>query len=79
VTDLQKEVHTLRKAELTIPAEPKQEQSIFWITGKVIKAVRKRLGITQIQLAKLAGVSNQAVVNWEQKEGRWYFASKKPP
>ena len=73
VTDLQKEVHTLRKAGSAIPVEAKPEQPGFWITGKGIKAVRKRLGITQIQLAKLAKVSDQAVVNWEQKEGKVVF------
>ena len=73
VTDLQKEVHTLRRATPAIPAEPKPEQPGFWITGKGIKAVRKRLNITQVQLARLAGVSDQAVVNWEQKEGKVVF------
>ena len=76
VTDLQKEVHTLRKAGPVIPAEPKQEQPGFWITGKGIKAVRKRLGITQIQLAKLAGVSDQAVANWEGNAGKITFRQK---
>lgn len=76
VTDLQKEVHTLRRATPAIPVEPKQEQPGFWITGKGIKAVRKRLGITQIQLAKLAGVSDQAVVNWEGNAGKITFRQK---
>jgi DNA-binding transcriptional regulator YiaG len=73
VTDLQKEVHALRKAAPTIPAEAKPEQPGFWITGKGIKAVRKRLGISQVQLAKLVEVSDQAVANWEQKEGKVVF------
>jgi DNA-binding transcriptional regulator YiaG len=73
VADLQKEVQTLRKVGTSVPAEPKEEQPGLWITGKGIKAVRKRLGITQVQLAKLAGVSDQAVANWEQKEGKVVF------
>ena len=73
VTELQKEVHALRKATPTIPVEPKQEQLGFWITGKGIKAIRKRLGISQVQLAKLVGVSDQAVATWEQKEGKVVF------
>lgn len=77
VTDLQKEIHTLRKAGSTAPVETKQdEQPGFWITGKGIKAVRKRLGISQVQLAKLVGVSDQAVANWEQKEGKVVFRQK---
>jgi DNA-binding transcriptional regulator YiaG len=73
VSDLQKEVHTLRKVTPAIPVEPKPEQPGFWITGKGIKAVRKRLGISQVQLAKLVGVSDQAVATWEQKEGKVVF------
>ena len=76
VTDLQREVHTLRKAGPAAPVETKPEQPGFWITGKGIKAVRKRLGITQVQLAKLAGVSDQAVANWEGKEGKVVFRNK---
>jgi DNA-binding transcriptional regulator YiaG len=76
VTDLQKEVHTLRKTTPTIPVEAKPEQPGFWITGKGIKAVRKRLGISQVQLAKLVGVSDQAVANWEQKEGKVVFRNQ---
>jgi DNA-binding transcriptional regulator YiaG len=74
ITALQKEVHTLRKTTPTISTEPKQdERSGFWITGKGIKAIRKRLGISQVQLAKLVGVSDQAVANWEGKEGKVVF------
>jgi len=49
VTDLQKEVHTLRKAGSAISVEAKPEQPGFWITGKGIKAVRKRLGINCVR------------------------------
>jgi len=73
VTDLQKEVHALSKAGSVTLTEPKQEQPGFWITGKGIKAIRKRLGISQVQLAKLVGVSDQAVATWEQKEGKVVF------
>ena len=41
-----------------------------WITGKGIKALRKRLGLTQAALASLAGVSSPAVVQWEKKSGK---------
>lgn len=75
VTDLQKEVHALRRAGSAAPvaAETKPEQPGFWIMGKGIKAIRKRLGISQVQLAKLVGVSDQAVATWEQKEGKVVF------
>jgi len=76
VTALQKEVHALRRAGSSIPVEPKREKPSVWFTGKGIKAVRKHLGITQIQLAKLAGVSDQAVVNWEANAGKITFRQK---
>ena len=62
----------MRKAvpapEKTILA--KEPQGRFWITGQGVKALRKRLGVTQASLAKLAGVSSQAVVLWEGKSGK---------
>ena len=72
VDSLQKEVSILKKAM------PKVEKALtttepegrFWITGKGIKALRKRLGLTQAGLAKLAGVSGPAVVQWEKKSGK---------
>ena len=69
---LQSEVAALRRAA------PKAEKALaaqepagrFWITGKGIKALRMRLGLTQKQFAGLAGVSSQAVVNWEAHKGK---------
>ena len=40
------------------------------ITGGMIKRIRKRLGISQADLAKLLGVSGQSVYQWEKKTGR---------
>ena len=73
VDALQKEVSSLKKA---VPAPEKailaktEPEGRFWITGKGIKALRKRLGATQAQLAKLVGVSSQTVVNWEAHKGK---------
>ena len=73
VFSLQKEVAILKKAvpspEKAIQAKDAPEGR-FWITGKGIKALRKRLGATQAQLAILVGVSSQAVVNWEAHKGK---------
>ncbi len=70
---LQKDVAILKKAvpspEKAIQAKDAPEGR-FWITGKGVKALRKRLGATQAQLAKLVGVSSQAVVNWEAHKGK---------
>ena len=70
---MQKELNALKKA---VPAPDKavlektEPEGRFWITGQGVKALRKRLGVTQAGLAKLAGVSSQAVVNWEGKKGK---------
>ena len=73
VDTLQKEVAILKKAvpspEKAIQAKDAPEGR-FWITGKGVKALRKRLGATQAGLAKLVGVSSQAVVNWEAHKGK---------
>lgn len=78
VVALQKEVHALRRASPVVAADTEQQdaRSGFWITGKGVKALRKRLGITQVQLARLAGVSDQTVVNWEGTEGKIAFRRK---
>ena len=72
VDALQKEVSSLKrampKAEKALTAN--ETKGRFWITGKGIKALRKRLGVTQAGLAKLAGVSGPAVVQWEKKSGK---------
>jgi DNA-binding transcriptional regulator YiaG len=40
-----------------------------WISGKGIKSLRKRLGLSQAEFAKLVGVSDQGVYQWESKSG----------
>ena len=70
---LQGEVAALRrvapKAENALLAT-QEPQGRFWITGKGVKALRKRLGLTQAQFARLAGVSVPTVVNWEGSKGK---------
>lgn len=73
VVAMQKEIAGLKKAvpapDKTLPAM-QEPRARFWITGKGVKALRKRLGLTQALFAKLAGVSVPTVVNWEKKKGR---------
>ena len=70
---LQKEVAALKraspKAEKALAAQ-QEPQGRFWITGKGVKALRKRLGLTQAQFGKLAGVSVPTVVKWEGAKGK---------
>ena len=70
---LQGEVAALRratpKAEMVLTAQ-QEPQGQFWITGKGVKALRKRLGLTQAQFGKLAGVSVPTVIKWEGAKGK---------
>ena len=70
---LQNEVAALRrvapKADKAVLAKQAPEGR-FWITGPGVKALRKRLGLTQALFGKLAGVSVPTVVNWEKVEGK---------
>lgn len=43
------------------------------ITAKMIRAIRSRLSLSQREFAKLAGVSSQAVYQWERATGRLKF------
>ena len=47
------------------------------VTAKALKSMRKRLGITQAELAKLLGVSMQVVSVWETKKGRVQIRKEK--
>ena len=73
VDAMQKELSGLKKAvpapEAALQAKDAPEGR-FWITGKGVKALRKKLGLTQALFAKLADVSGQTVVNWERAEGK---------
>ena len=69
---LQNEVTALRrvapKAEKALAAQ--EPQGRFWITGPGVKALRKRLGLTQALFGKLAGVSVPTVIKWEGAKGK---------
>lgn len=71
---LQKEVAALRKAAGNVaPASAANEPDArtgFWITGKGVRALRKRLGLTQAAFGHLAGVSTQTIVKWEATQGK---------
>ena len=70
---LQNKVAALRraapKAEKALAAA-QEPQGRFWITGPGVKALRKRLGLTQAHFGKLAGVSVPTVVKWEGTDGK---------
>ena len=43
------------------------------ITAKMIRSIRRRLGLSQAEFAQLAGVSSVSVNQWEHKAGRLTF------
>ena len=73
VDAMQKELLALRRAvpgqgaALQVKAAPVGR---FWISGKGVKTLRKRMGLTQAQFGKLVGVSVPTVVNWEGAQGK---------
>ena len=73
VVALQNELAALKraapKAEKVLGAKETPEGR-FWITGKGVKALRKRLGLTQALFGKLVGVSVVTVVKWEAHKGK---------
>ena len=73
VDAMQKELLALRRAVpgpgAAIQAKAAPEGR-FWISGKGVKTLRKRLGLTQAQFGKLVGVSVPTIVNWEGAQGK---------
>mgnify|MGYP003602108593 FL=1 len=73
VDAMQKELLALRRAVpgpgAAIQAKAAPEGR-FWISGKGVKTLRKRMGLTQAQFGKLVGVSVPTVVNWEGTQGK---------
>ncbi len=53
-----------------VPAAKPEKAAGKWFTSNGIRAIRKRLGLTQAQLEKLAGVSEKTVAKWEGKKGK---------
>ena len=80
IAGLRKQIAALQgKVALLKRSAPKAENALaavqepqgrFWITGKGVKALRKRQGLTQAQFGKLAGVSVPTIVNWEAAKGK---------
>jgi DNA-binding transcriptional regulator YiaG len=60
----------LAKIGAAQPAAPATETAARrWISGKGIRSLRKRLGLSQPDFARLVGASAQAVYVWESKPG----------
>lgn len=80
VADLKKRVAALEKENKRLlaaakkekpvePQEPSEETKKARITSTTIRSLRRRLGLSQAEFGKLAGVTTGAVYLWENKEG----------
>jgi DNA-binding transcriptional regulator YiaG len=49
---------------VTTPVSPRN-----WISGKGVRSLRQKLGLSQEAFAKLVGVTPNGVYNWESKSG----------
>lgn len=80
VADLERSNRELRerlaKLEGAQPAPAPEKQGRGWISGKRIRSMRKKLGLSQREFAALAGVSDQMVWLWEKKPGMLDLRSK---
>jgi DNA-binding transcriptional regulator YiaG len=71
LSDLQKEIKRLEKEREKADQAPQGDaDQRFRITGRGVLSLRKRLGLTQVDFARLAGITQQTVVRWEKTEGR---------
>jgi DNA-binding transcriptional regulator YiaG len=57
------------KREDEVTPEPTEIESAR-VSGKMIRNLRDRLGLTQAEMAALLGVSGQSVYQWERSDGR---------
>jgi len=79
VAELKKQIG---KPSATPTAEPKAsvaqepEGKSVWFTSKGVTGMRKKLGLTQPQMAKLCGVSSGAIALWESKSGKLNLRTK---
>jgi len=64
--ELQKQVESLVAA---IPKPVEEPEVKGWISGKGVKALRRKLGLSQGEFGKLTNASSHAVYLWESKPG----------
>jgi DNA-binding transcriptional regulator YiaG len=72
MTELEKTVKRLVAVLAKIPQpepEPTPVRSHTWISGKGVRTLRQKLGLTQEGFAKLVGVTSKGVAKWESKPG----------
>lgn len=65
-----------KQAKITALAPETAEGSKARVTAKGIRAMRKKLKLSQAQFGKLAGVSGYTVLKWEHGSGPLKFRSR---
>lgn len=82
VSGLKKQVEALEKSQKPvekaiakiqpelIPATPAESTTNPWFTGKGIRSIRNRLGLTQPMFGKLLGVGVSRITKWENTQGK---------
>jgi DNA-binding transcriptional regulator YiaG len=74
---IEKDLQGLQKAmqscstQVKAPVEPSGKKE--WLSGRGIKALRKKMRVSQAQFAKLIGMNPIAVVRWEKQRGKLGF------
>ena len=75
VTELQKEVARVQRTTVKTSVAVDDTKG-FWISGKGVVSLRKRLGLTQAEFAMLSAVTAQSVIRWEKFEGKIAFRTE---
>ena len=72
VAELKRLLRSLQKDVKPAPAPEAETAKPTRIrpTGTMVRKLRVRLGLTQVEFAKLAGVSGLTVYKWEKAQGR---------
>ncbi len=65
----------LSKVPQPVPQE-EPAKAKGWISGKGVRSLRQKLGLSQEAFAKLVGVSPNAVYQWERKSGMLRLRAK---
>ena len=66
---------SLSKIPQPAPAE-EPAKAKGWVSGKGVRSLRQKLGLSQEAFAKLVGVSPNAVYQWERKSGMLRLRAK---
>lgn len=80
VDQLERKNKRLKKTVLAVAPEASSKLETpparQWVTAKGIRAMRKRMQLSQAEMGQLLGVSAQTIVRWEKEKGRLILRSR---